>query len=132
MVPPTQTKLRQIKSPIALAAFGAFFVPEPLGMCVVIASAIWWLTGSPAMAQIRSDEVTSRGLANASKLDQRMLVWLHYAAFLVIGTCFLIGVVIEVRSPSHRLQNQLSFTDIASAKRLDGAQMSVTPPTVQK
>jgi hypothetical protein len=35
---------RQINSPVALAAFGAFFVPEPLGMCLVLAAAIWWLT----------------------------------------------------------------------------------------
>jgi hypothetical protein len=34
--------LRKIKSPAALAAFGAFFVPEPLGACVVFAAAIWW------------------------------------------------------------------------------------------
>jgi len=35
-------RLRQIKSPAALATFGAFFVPEPLGACVVLAAAIWW------------------------------------------------------------------------------------------
>jgi hypothetical protein len=34
--------LRKIKSPAALATFGAFFVPEPLGACVVFAAAIWW------------------------------------------------------------------------------------------
>jgi hypothetical protein len=34
--------LRKIKSPAALATFGAFFVPEPLGACVVLAAAIWW------------------------------------------------------------------------------------------
>ena len=34
--------LRKIKSPAALATFGAFFVPEPLGACVVFAAAVWW------------------------------------------------------------------------------------------
>jgi hypothetical protein len=34
---------RQIKSPVALAAFGAFFVPEPVGTCPVLLAAIWWL-----------------------------------------------------------------------------------------
>jgi hypothetical protein len=36
-------KLRAIKSPVALAACGAFLVPEPLGSCFVLAAAIWWL-----------------------------------------------------------------------------------------
>jgi hypothetical protein len=34
--------LRKIKSPAALAALGAFFVPEPLGACLVFAAAVWW------------------------------------------------------------------------------------------
>jgi hypothetical protein len=34
--------LRKVKSPAALATFGAFFVPEPLGACLVFAAAIWW------------------------------------------------------------------------------------------
>ncbi len=34
---------RQIKSPVALATFGAFFVPEPVGTCLVLVAAIWWL-----------------------------------------------------------------------------------------
>jgi hypothetical protein len=36
------TKLREIKSPAALATFGAFFVPEPFGTCFLLAAAIWW------------------------------------------------------------------------------------------
>jgi hypothetical protein len=36
-------RLRTIKSPGALAALGAFFVPEPFGAFVVLAAAIWWL-----------------------------------------------------------------------------------------
>ena len=43
-------KIRTIKSPVALAACGAFLVPEPLGACLVLAAAIWWLCrkiGSP-------------------------------------------------------------------------------------
>lgn len=39
--------LREIKTPPALAAFGAFFVPEPLGACLVLAAAIWWLCRKP-------------------------------------------------------------------------------------
>jgi hypothetical protein len=35
--------LREIKSPLALATLGAFFVPEPLGACLIVAAAIWWL-----------------------------------------------------------------------------------------
>lgn len=36
------TSLREIKSPMALATLGAFFVPEPLGGCLVVAAAVWW------------------------------------------------------------------------------------------
>ena len=36
-------RVREIKSPVALAACGIFLVPEPLGMCLVLAAAIWWL-----------------------------------------------------------------------------------------
>jgi len=39
--------LRQIKTPRALAALGAFFVPEPLGACLVLAAAVWWLCRKP-------------------------------------------------------------------------------------
>ena len=39
--------LRHIKTPRALAALGAFFVPEPLGACLVLAAAIWWLCRKP-------------------------------------------------------------------------------------
>jgi hypothetical protein len=46
--------LRKIKSPAALAAFGAFFVPEPLGACVVFAAAIWWSWRKLSRNQSRS------------------------------------------------------------------------------
>jgi DNA-binding XRE family transcriptional regulator len=36
-------QFRAIKSPVALAACGAFLVPEPFGTCIVLAAAIWWL-----------------------------------------------------------------------------------------
>jgi hypothetical protein len=39
--------LREIKSPLALATLGAFFVPEPLGACLIVAAAIWWLCRKP-------------------------------------------------------------------------------------
>ena len=39
--------LRDIKSPLALATLGAFFVPEPLGACLILAAAIWWLCRKP-------------------------------------------------------------------------------------
>jgi hypothetical protein len=39
--------LRHIKTPRALAALGAFFVPEPLGACLVLAAAAWWLCRKP-------------------------------------------------------------------------------------
>jgi len=35
-------KFRKIKSPIALATMGAFFVPEPLGACCMLIAAVWW------------------------------------------------------------------------------------------
>jgi hypothetical protein len=40
--------LREIKSPLALATLGAFFVPEPLGVCLILAAAIWWLCRRPS------------------------------------------------------------------------------------
>jgi hypothetical protein len=39
--------LRELKTPPALAAFGAFFVPEPLGACLVLAAGVWWLCRKP-------------------------------------------------------------------------------------
>ena len=45
-------KFREMKSPIALAACGAFLVPEPLGTCFVLVAVIWWLCrkiGSPCL-----------------------------------------------------------------------------------
>lgn len=36
-------KVRTIKSPVTLAACGAFLVPEPLGACLVLTAGIWWL-----------------------------------------------------------------------------------------
>jgi hypothetical protein len=36
-------KIRTIKSPVTLAACGAFLVPEPLGVCLVLVAGIWWL-----------------------------------------------------------------------------------------
>jgi hypothetical protein len=41
-VPANMTKFIEIKSPVALAVFGAFLTPEPLGVCFVLAAAIWW------------------------------------------------------------------------------------------
>lgn len=35
-------RFRDIKSPVALAAVGAFLVPEPLGTCLVLAAVMWW------------------------------------------------------------------------------------------
>jgi hypothetical protein len=94
-------KFQNINSPIALAAFGAFFVPEPLGVCLVLASAIWWLTGVTAMAQ---------GMSNASsERDRQVLTPLHYAAVFITGTVFLVGLWTAVGSPSHRLQTQASY-----------------------
>jgi hypothetical protein len=33
---------KRFNSPAALAAFGAFAVPEPLGAIMVVCAAIWW------------------------------------------------------------------------------------------
>jgi hypothetical protein len=65
------TRLHQINSPAGLAAFGAFFVPEPLGSCLVLASAIWWL--------------------DSLERAQPVLGSLRFAAFWVLQKCFLIG-----------------------------------------
>jgi len=51
--------LRKIKSPAALATFGAFFVPEPLGACVVLAAAVWWSCRKLSRNRLR------RGLASS-------------------------------------------------------------------
>ena len=34
--------LWKLKSPAALATLGAFCVPEPLGVLLVVAAAVWW------------------------------------------------------------------------------------------
>jgi hypothetical protein len=47
------TTFSQINSPAALAAFGAFFVPEPLGMCLVLAAGLWWLTQVASVVKAR-------------------------------------------------------------------------------
>ena len=47
------TTFSQINSPVALAAFGAFFVPEPLGMCLVLAAGLWWLTQVASVVKAR-------------------------------------------------------------------------------
>jgi len=46
---------------------GAFFVPEPLGACLVIAAGIWWLWQKPfgrdrqAVARKEGDSAQSEG-----------------------------------------------------------------------
>jgi hypothetical protein len=58
-------KFRAIKSPVALAACGAFLVPEPLGICFVLAAAIWWLCrkiGVPCRTLLSLSERGVRGL----------------------------------------------------------------------
>jgi hypothetical protein len=61
-------RVREISSPIALAACGAFLVPEPLGICFVLAAGIWWLWRKIRWQQIgfferSADAVISAGLA---------------------------------------------------------------------
>jgi hypothetical protein len=45
--------LRKIRSPAALATFGAFFVPEPLGALLVLTAALWWLYRKLVRTQAR-------------------------------------------------------------------------------
>jgi hypothetical protein len=74
-------KLSNIKSPVGLATFGAFFVPEPLGVCLVVASGIWWLSRTTALTRLFSGD-----LARAKLLAQ-----MQYAGLLALGTCAWIG-----------------------------------------
>jgi hypothetical protein len=53
-------RLRKIKSPAALATLGAFFVPEPLGACVVLVAAIWWLYRKLIRYRARGELAPSR------------------------------------------------------------------------
>jgi hypothetical protein len=39
---------KRFHSPAALAAFGAFAAPEPLGMIILICAAVWWWRGRQA------------------------------------------------------------------------------------
>jgi hypothetical protein len=59
------TNFRKINSPIALATCGMFLVPEPLGACLLLAAAIWWLwrkAGCPCRGMLSSfgEEVRRR------------------------------------------------------------------------
>jgi hypothetical protein len=116
------TTFRQIKSPVGLAAFGAFFVPEPLGMCLVFASGIWWLTRITAMTQLMSHD--SEG--------QRIPAWLQYATVLLLGTCFLIGVWVIVQSPAFRPPNQPVFGDNVLDKSQNSGLINIAPSPVSK
>jgi hypothetical protein len=42
-----------------LATLGAFFVPEPLGACVVLAAAIWWSCRKLARTRVPGGSVSS-------------------------------------------------------------------------
>ena len=55
--PELMTNFRGINSPVALAECGMFLVPEPLGACLLLAAAIWWLwrkTGCPCRSMLSS------------------------------------------------------------------------------
>ena len=121
------TKFRQIKSPGALAAFGAFFVPEPFGICVVLASAIWWLTGITAMAELVSDEHKPTRSLTSSQRDQPILTRLQYVTLFALGSSFLIGLWITVQAPSHRLQDQIVYGGNASGMGQDRARLDIPP-----
>jgi hypothetical protein len=64
--PVPMTNFRSIKSPVALATYGMFLVPEPLGACLLLAAGIWWLwrkTGCPCRGMVSSFwERVRRGL----------------------------------------------------------------------
>jgi hypothetical protein len=64
--PELMTNFRGIKSPVALATCGMFLVPEPLGACLLLAAAVWWLwrkTGCPCRGMLSSLwEAARRGL----------------------------------------------------------------------
>ena len=58
-------KVRTIKSPVTLAACGAFLVPEPLGACLVLAAGIWWLCrkiGAPCRSPLWEQTMHGRFL----------------------------------------------------------------------
>jgi hypothetical protein len=69
--PELMTNFRGIKSPVALAACGMFLVPEPLGTCLLLAAAIWWLwrkAGYPCRSMLSSfwDAVRRGALATTT------------------------------------------------------------------
>jgi hypothetical protein len=121
--------LHQIKTPQALAVFGAFFVPEPLGLCVVLASAIWWFSGKTA---ISPDVPIEQGSVGVQASVRRIPRGLQYAILFTLGTCFLIGVLISALSPSHRLQNKIAYSTETSGKSQSGFQMDTAQPPAPK
>ena len=74
------TTFSQINSPVALAAFGAFFVPEPLGMCLVLAAGFWWLTQVASVVKARrwtggkhsNDKTDGVGCVSVSRSARRV------------------------------------------------------------
>jgi hypothetical protein len=117
--------LHQIKTPAALAVFGAFFVPEPLGLCVVLASVIWWSCGKTAMTP---DVSIARWAERVQASLRRILPWVQHTILITFATCFLIGVLISVLSPSHRLQNRYVYGDKTYGKDQDGIQTGAARP----
>jgi len=77
-------KFRAIKSPTTLAACGAFLVPEPLGICCVLAAGIWWLCrkmGGPHRTLLSFWRRARTDCAN--RLRGRR--WSPYAAYTICG-----------------------------------------------
>ena len=52
----------------------------------------------------------AQGMSNASsERDRQVLTRLQYAAVLIMGTVFLVGLWTTIRSPAYRLQTQTSY-----------------------
>jgi hypothetical protein len=62
---------KRFNSPAALAAFGAFAVPEPLGAIMVVCAAIWWCWSRKRLPLRRGLKWHSNGRQANSQMSPR-------------------------------------------------------------
>jgi hypothetical protein len=85
------TKFRQIKSPVGLATFGAFFVPEPIGMCLVLASAIWWVARITQLKPALLVANRFRPVPLVGEMNRSIHNLILYAVTAVAAVAFIFG-----------------------------------------
>jgi hypothetical protein len=84
-------RVREIKSPIALAACGAFLVPEPLGICFVLAAGIWWLWRKIGWLrqQTRFFERSDHASISARLIGERTVAAIRTVQWLFTSSAFV-------------------------------------------